>query len=568
MGPRPSSTSLEPGVLKAPTGVRGLDEITDGGLPAGRATLIAGAAGSGKSMLALEFLVRGATLFDEPGVLISFEESAADITANAVSLGFDLDGLQSSRALMIDSLAGTTEELVASGEFDLDGLFIRLAYAIEQTGAKRVVLDTIELLFANLPDERTVRREFGRLLRWLKDRGLSVIVTAERGATALTRHGIEEFVSDCVLVLDHRVDDQVSTRRLRIAKYRGSQHGTNEFPFLITGTGFAVMPMRTHHVQPPASDERIGLGIAKLDEMLGGGIFRGSTTMLSGSAGTGKTSICAASALAAVERGDRVVFVSLEETQTQIVRNMRSIGLDLEPSLASGQLTMSYLRPGAMGLEQHLAALHGLIDENSANFVIVDAIGSLARGVSANASSALIARDIDLMRARGVTALFTTLTEDDHQTTEVDASSLVDAWLLLRNTESDGERNRLLYIIKNRGSAHSNQVREFVISAEGPDLVDIVVGPAGVLTGSRRREYAGQLLRQEASRTTEIARLNAQLEARRAEIHGQIQVLQHQLDSEVAQTAHRTASLTDDDAATQRDRTTLADLRSAAERSS
>ncbi len=531
-------------VVKAVTGIRGFDEITHGGLPRGRATLITGAAGSGKSLFGTEFLVRGALEHGETGVLVTFEESTEDIVANAGSLGFDLDALRAEGLLVIDSLVGDTDDLVGSGDFDLAGLLIRLGHAIDTVGAQRVVLDTIEVLFASLPDEQTVRHELGRLLRWLKQRGMTVLVTGERGVDTLTRYGIEEYVSDCVVVLDQRVVDEVSTRRLRVAKYRGSGHATNEFPFLITASGLSVMPIGSGDEQTVASDERIGLGIPRLDEMLGGGVYRGTTTMISGTAGTGKTSIAASAAAAACARGERALFVSLEESAPQLVRNMRSIGLDLTPWMEQGTLRIVHLRPAAMGLEEHLARVHLLLDECRPDVVVIDAVASLNRGVSAHATASVVARDIDLLRTRGVTSVLTALAEDTRdESTDVSASSLVDTWMLLRNVESNGERNRLLFVIKNRGSAHSNQVREFVMSSEGPELLDVFVGPDGVLTGSRRREQVDRDRRDSRERGEEAARLRRHLEMRGAAVEAQVAALRRQLEDETVEMTRQAGRL-------------------------
>lgn len=547
---------------KAPTGISGFDDITFGGLPRGRATVVTGAAGAGKSMFAVEFLARGVLDHDEPGVLLSFEESSEELVANAGSLGFDLDAMCADGALVVDSAVGQTDDLLQSGQFDLEGLFLRLKASIEAVGARRVVLDTVETLFATLPDEIAVRREFGRLLRWLKGQDLTVVVTAEKGERRLTRHGVEEYVSDCVVVLDHRIDDEVATRRMRVAKYRGSQHGTNEFPFLITGRGLVVMPL--HQVDPEAvSDERIGLGIPALDEMLGGGVFRGSTTMISGSAGTGKTTIAVTAADAACTRGERALFLSLEEPAGQILRNMRSVGVDLDRWRTEGLLRVEHLRPATMGLEEHLAALHLMLDEHRPDVVVIDAVGSLNRGVAAGASASVVARDIALLRSRGVTAVLTALTDEAGvEITEVSASSLVDAWLLLRNVEADGERNRLLYAIKNRGSAHSNQVREFLLTEHGPELVDVFVGPDGVVTGSRRELQEEEERRRERARRAEQARLDAELERRRAEVEAQVASLRRQLEAEVAAVAARADTEAASAVAVARDRAAAARRRS------
>ncbi len=546
VGPWPLSESGTGVLDKAATGIEGFDDITYGGLPRGRATIVTGAAGSGKSMFGVEFLAQGAREYDEPGVLLSFEETTAELLANAASIGVDLEGMSREGIVTVDSAAGDTDDLVQSGEFDLDGLMLRLAAAIEAVGARRVVLDTVETLFATLPDEVTVRREFGRLLRWLKDRDVTVVVTAERGEGRLTRHGIEEYVSDCVVILDHRVDDEVATRRMRVAKYRGSPHGTNEFPFLITGRGLVVMPLH-HEEQDEVSDERISLGIPDLDSMLGGGVFRGSTTMISGSAGTGKTSIAAAAATAACERGEKALFLSLEEPAGQIVRNMRSIGLDLQRWIDEGLLLVRHMRPSITGLEAHLASLHLLLDEHPAEVVVVDAVASLTRGVASYSSASAVARDIAMLRVRGATTIMTALVgADDDPHTDVSASSLVDAWLLVRNVENDGERNRLLMAIKNRGSAHSNQVREFLLTDDGPQLVDVFVGPDGVLTGSARRQQEERDERTRLSRRREDERRRQSLDRRREEVERQIASLRRQLDDELAQATDMADSVADE----------------------
>ena len=561
LGPRSRRAAGEGALPKAPTGIRGFDEITLGGLPRGRATLVTGAAGAGKSLFGVEFLVRGASEFDEPGVLMTFEESIADMAANAKSLGFDLDAMAAEGMLALDSVAGQSDDLVASGEFDLDALFIRLGSAIDSIGARRVVLDTVELLFAELPDPLIVRRELGRLLRWLRERDVTVVVTGERGATTLTRHGIEEYVSDCVVILDHRVVEETATRRLRVAKYRGSEHATNEFPFVIASTGFAVMPMRRSDTFE-VSHESVHLGVPDLDDMLGGGVFRGSTTLISGSAGTGKTSIAAAAAVAACERGERALFVSLEEAPSQVIRNLGSIGLDIQTWVDNGSLTVRHLRSAAMGLEEHLAEMHLLFDEVQPDLVAIDAVASLMRSGSDIGSSALIAREVDLLRTRGVTAIMTALTgNQQEETTDISASSLVDAWIVVRNLEADGERTRLLYVIKNRGSAHSNQVREFVISTEGMQLVDVFVGPDGVLTGSRRQGQIDRDQRDQRAHERGTQRRRQKMEARRSAVDAQIAALKHQLEVDLADSMLEEELLSDEVDSSAEDRESLGSSR-------
>jgi len=486
-----------PELAKEPTGIAGLDQVTGGGLPRGRVTLVAGSAGAGKTLLGLQFLVAGARDNAEPGVLLTFEESAAKVAANVRSLGFDLDQLQRDGLLVVLSFRVEPAEIVGTGEFDFEPLFVTLDEAIGRVGAKRVVLDTIEVLFGAFGDDSIVRGELSRLARWLEERGVTAIVTGERGEKGLTRHGMEEYVSDCVISLDHRVREDVSTRRLRVVKYRGSVHGTNEYPFLISASGLVVLPVTSITLDYPAPQERVSLGVARLDHMVGGGVFRGSTVLVSGTAGTGKTSLGAHLVNAACGRGERALLVLLEESPEQVLRNMRSLGLDLRSWTDSGLLRIWAARPSSIGLETHLAALADLAGQVAPSVAVLDGVASLAFAASAPETTAMVARQVDLLKARGITTMMTALGDGD-ETSAVGVSSLVDTWLLLRNAESNGERNRLLFVLKSRGSAHSNQVREFVLTDHGIELVDAYIGPEGVLTGSAR--LARQAAERDAAR--------------------------------------------------------------------
>ena len=477
--------AMGPGLDKAPTGIAGLDQITGGGLPRGRVSLVAGSAGAGKTLLGLEFLVKGAREYGEPGLLVSFEESAEKVAMNVRSLGFDLDQLQRDGLLAVISFLAEPAEIINTGAFDLEPLFLILDDAIGRIGARRVVLDTVEVLFGAFGDDSIIRSELHRLARWLEERGVTAIVTGERGDSALTRHGIEEYVTDCVIVLDHRVTEEISTRRLRVVKYRGSVHGTNEFPFLISARGFVVLPITSVTLDYDASEERMSTGVDRLDHMLGGGVFRGSTMLVTGTAGTGKTSLGAHMINAACGRGERALWILFEESPAQVLRNMRSLGLDLQPWVEAGLLRIWAARPSSVGLETHLAVLAQLVEEASPSLAVLDGIASLAIGPSSSEVTSLIARKLDLLKSRGITTLATSLGHGE-EASMVSVSSLVDNWLLLRNVETDGERNRLLFVLKSRGTAHSNQVREFVLTDHGIELVEVYVGAAGMLTGSAR----------------------------------------------------------------------------------
>ena len=475
-----------PPLPKAPTGVQGLDEITRGGLPKGRSTLVTGGTGCGKTLLGVQFLVTGARKYDEPGVLITFEESAEKVTANFASLGFDLDGLLKDGLLVINAFRAEPLEVVETGEFNFEPLFLLLDEAIKRIGARRVVLDSIESLFGMFKAQAIVRAELGRLFRWLEDRAVTTIVTGERGdSDSMTRYGIEQYVSDCVISLDHRKREEVATRRLQVVKYRGSAHETNEYPFLISARGFTVQPVTAVSLDYGASRERISTGVPQLDNMLSGGPFRGSTILVSGSAGTGKTTLGAHLIDAACVRGERALLILHEESADEVIRNMSSVGLDLGRWTEAGLLRIWAARPSEFGLENQLATMSELIAEQTPAVAVVDGTASLLHGATRGEVFSMLARTFHLFKTRGITAMGSILTEDDTETV-VNVSSRADTWLLLRNVESNGERNRLLFVLKSRGTAHSNQVREFVLSDHGIALVDVYVGPAGVLTGSAR----------------------------------------------------------------------------------
>jgi circadian clock protein KaiC len=532
-GSKPLSTTV--GLPKCPTGISGLDEITGGGLPRGRPTLVCGGAGCGKTLFAAEFLVRGAAQFDEPGVFMSFEETETELKANSSSLGFDLEALVRRKKIAIDYVHIERSEIHETGEYDLEGLFVRLNHAIDSIGARRVVLDTIEALFAGLPNEAILRAELRRLFRWLKDKGVTAVITAERGRKQLTRHGLEEYVSDCVILLDHQVNDQIATRHLRVVKYRGALHGTNEFPFLIGDEGISVLPITSLALNHRVSRERIATGVPRLDSMLGGrGFFRGSSILLTGTPGTGKTIVAANFAQAAARRGERVLFFSFEESPNQIIRNMHSIGLRLEPLVKRDLLRFHSARPSLFGLEMHLATMFKEIATFNPAVVIVDPITSLLAAGADYETKAMVTRLVDFMKGGQVTSLFTSLTHGGHalRQSEMAMSSLMDSWLLLQDLEGNGERNRVLYVLKARGMAHSNQIREFLISDRGIDLVDAYIGPSGVLTGSARAaqnslEKAAMLASQQ-----EAARRKRELERKREAIERQISGLRADYESE------------------------------------
>jgi circadian clock protein KaiC len=510
-------------IPKSPTGIVGLDQITGGGLPQGRPTLVCGAAGCGKTMLAMEFLVHGAIEFDEPGVFMSFEETDKELVANVASMGFDLPALCARKKLFMDYVRVERSEIEESGEYDLEGLFVRLQSAIEAVGAKRVVLDTLEALFAGFGNDNILRAELRRLFRWLKDKGVTAVITAETGKGSLTRNGIDEYVADCVIFLDHRVEEQTSIRRLRVIKYRGTLHGTSEYPFLIGANGFSVSPLSSLKLDHKASTQRISTGIPRLDTMLEGkGFYRGTSILVSGCAGSGKSSLAASFVRAACQRGERALYMASEQSQDEVIRNMRSIGIDLEPWIKRGLLRFYAERPGTFGLEKHLVTLQELTATFKPSVVVIDPITNFSSAGTQSEVKSMAVRLIDMFKSRQITALFTSLTAGDSaaEISEVGVSSLMDAWLLLRNLETNGERSRGLYVLKARAMAHSNQIREFVLTDHGVQLVDVYTGPSGLLTGSARvaaeakdREDAAEHTRMVQSRSLELKHKRQHLES-------------------------------------------------------
>ncbi len=529
----PASTPIV-SLPKSPTGIEGLDEITEGGLPKGRPTLICGSAGCGKTLMGIEFLVRGALSYHEPGVLMAFEETAEELAANVASLGFDLPALQAQKMLRVDHVHVERSEIEETGEYDLEGLFIRLGYAIDSIGAKRVMLDTIEALFSGFTNQAVLRSELRRLFRWLKDKGVTTVITAERGEGSLTRQGLEEYVSDCVILLDNRVIDQITTRRLRIVKYRGSTHGTNEYPYLISEDGISVLPVTSLKLQHEVSDQIVSTGIPALDDMFGRkGFYEGSSVLLTGTAGTAKTTLAAAFAHEICRQNGRCLYFAFEESPPQLVRNMRSVGLDLAPCIQQGKLMIEASRPTLNGLERHLVTIHKLVAEFKPTAVVIDPISNLINVGNIIEVRSMLTRLIDFLKVNNITALFTSLLSGSKQieATEEGVSSLVDTWISVRDLEGIGERNRGLSILKARGMGHSNQVREFIITDQGIQLLDVVVGPTGIITGASRLTRQLQEEAQAVAARQELERKDRELERRRRVLEATIANLRTEFET-------------------------------------
>ena len=531
--------SIKKSIPKAKTGITGLDEITEGGLPAGRPTLICGDAGCGKTLMGIEFIIKGATEFKEPGVFIAFEEKTEELALNVSSLGFDLNKLIATKKVRVDHIHIDRSEIEETGEYDLDGLFIRLGHAIDSIGAKRVVLDTIENLFSGLSNVNILRAELRRLFSWLKSKNVTTIITGERGDGKLTRQGLEEYVSDCVILLDNRVENQISTRRLRIIKYRGSIHGTNEYPFLIDEDGISILPVTSLLLNKKVSSEKVSSGVPALDQMLHNGFFKGSSILVSGTAGTGKTSLAAYFANETCYRGQRCMYFAFEESPDQIIRNMKSINISLDKHVKNGLLKFHASRPTLHGLEMHLVMIFKLIKQFKPTTVILDPITNLITVGSVNDVKSILIRLIDFLQTEQITVMFTALTLNNYVNEQTDegVSSLVDTWILVRDIEFNGERNRGMYIMKSRGTKHSNQVREFLISSNGLDLVDVFLGPDGVLTGSAREahkliEKTGQALKENSLiiKNREISRKEQILEAQIASLRTEFESVKEELN--------------------------------------
>lgn len=520
---------------KCPTGIKGLDEITGGGLPQGRPTLVCGGTGCGKTLMAMEFVVRGTMHYDEPGIYMSFEEKTEELVKNFASLGFDLNDLIARKRLILDYVHIEKSEIEETGAYDLEGLFIRIGYAIDSIGAKRVVLDTIETLFSCFTNEVILRAELKRLFTFLKNQGVTAIITGEQGERTLTRFGLEEYVADCVIFLNHKVAEQIATRRMRIVKYRGSAHGTNEYPFLIDQEGFSVMPVSSLGLDHAASTERVSTGVERLDTMMGGkGYYRGSSVLVTGTAGTGKTSLAAHFVDAACKRGERCLYFAFEESRNQIVRNMRSIGIDLEQWANKGLLEFRNSRPTLYGLEMHLVTMHKAIETFNPAIVVVDPISNLIAAASETEVKSMLSRLIDFLKMKQITAFCTDLTAvgGSLERTEVGISSLTDTWLLLQVMEESGERNRGLYILKSRGMQHSNQVREFCLSDNGILLQDVYIGTGGVLTGSARIGQEAKDKAEMLARRQEIERKQLEIKRKKVVVEAQIAALRSGFDAE------------------------------------
>ncbi|NEW91200.1 circadian clock protein KaiC [Rhodopseudomonas sp. BR0M22] len=518
------------GITKAPTGIEGFDDLTLGGLPSGRPSLVCGSAGCGKTLFASTFLINGARLYGEPGVFVTFEERPGDIVDNVASLGFDLQGLIEQERILIEHIAIDPTEVAEVGDYDLEALFLRLEFAVDQIGAKRIVLDTIESLFSAFQNPAVLRAEIRRLFDWLKQKGLTAVITGERGDGTLTRQGLEEYVSDCVILLDHRVDNQISTRRLRIVKYRGTAHGTNEYPFLIDEDGFSVLPVSSLGLSHKVYQDRISTGVDDLDAMLsGGGFFRGTSVLISGVAGSGKSSLACMMVDAACRRGGKALYLSFEESEAQTVRNMRSVGTDLERWLTSSQLRYIAARPTFYSLEMHLAVMLREVARFKPDLVVLDPISAFTESGQAGEVQSMLLRIVDYLKSNGITGVFTHLSHGVSTETDGGLSSLMDAWILLLNREAHGEFNRELYLLKARGIAHSNQVREFVMSNDGIHLLPPYLGDGGAVTGSARRAEEAKARRLEHERRTEMARLQDQIEQRRKRALAQIDALQADL---------------------------------------
>ena len=517
---------------KTLTGIEGLDDITEGGLPQGRPTLVCGAAGCGKTIFAMEFIVHGAEM-GEPGIFVSFEESIEDLKKNFISMNPNLNDLIDQNKISFDYVHIERSEIEETGEYDLEGLFIRLGYAIDSIGAKRVVLDTVEALFSGFSAEALLRAELRRLFKWLKNKGVTAVITGESGEKTLTRYGLEEYVADCVILLNNPVANKITTRNLRIVKYRGSSHGTNEYPFLIDEKGITVLPITSVGLDHNVSNEYVSTGIKRLDSMMDGkGFYKGSSILVTGNAGTGKSSFAAQFVDAACERGKKCIYLAFEESPEQIIRNMRSIGIDLGHWVDKGLLKFHATRPTLYGLEIHLVTIYKLVNEIMPDIVVIDPMSNLITAGSLTDVKSMLTRLIDFLKDKQITSLATSLSLMGQVETDVGVSSLMDTWIDLRSKENNGERNRTLDIIKSRGMVHSNQMREFLITSNGIEVEDVYIGPEGMLTGSARISQIALEKAQKLMRKQEIERKRREIEHKRESMEAQIAEIKSKFEVE------------------------------------
>ncbi len=488
------SSSNRNQLQKCPTGIKGFDEITEGGLPKNRTTLVSGGAGSGKTLLGIDFLINGATNYNEPGIFMSFEETEDELYKDVASLNLDLKGLVSKKKILVEHVVLERRD-VQEKEFNLEGLLIRLENAIHSIGAKRVVLDSIESLFAGFTDIGILRVEIKRLFRWLKEKQVTAIVTGEPSDGFYTRQGLEEFVSDCIILLDNRVKEQISVRRIRVVKYRGSKHGTNEYPFVIDNQGLSVIPITSAGLDQPGTAKRVSTGVSSFDKLFkGGGYTRGSTVLASGTAGTGKTSLAAAFAVASCKRGERCLYLSYEGSAGQLAQNMKSIGFEMEPLIKKGLLKIVSTRPSFFGLETHLLDLYKMIADFKPQAVVIDPLTSLIGQQNPVEIQSMITRLIDLLKTNGITGFFTSLvpsTEQNDSSGEIGVSSLIDTWIVVRALEEDEGRRRIrgLYIVKSRGMGHSSDVHKIVLSDDG---INIIKMDADATAGPKQKKLLGK----------------------------------------------------------------------------
>jgi circadian clock protein KaiC len=483
------------GLKKCPTGIKGFDEITEGGLPCDRITLLSGSTGTGKTLLGIDFLINGATNYNEPGVFMSFEENQNELFEDVASLNLDLQSLVTEKKLVLEYVVLERRDMQSDGEFNLEGLFVRLELAIDSIDARRVVLDSIDSLFGGISDLGILRLEIKRLFRWLKNKKVTTLITGETTQGTYTRHGLEAYISDCILFVDNRVHEQISTRRMRVIKYRGSNHGTNEYPFVIDKNGLSVIPITSAGLDHPGSSERLSTGIPSLSAMFnGGGYTRGSTVLASGTAGTGKTSLAAAFAVESCKRGERCLFLSYEESPGQLIENMSSIGFDLAPLIKSGLLMIVSTRPSFFGLEMHLLDLYKMLDDFKPRAVIIDPLTSLMGQGNQLEVQSMLTRMIDALKSQGITGFFTSLvssTQPNDTSGEIGVSSLIDTWIVVRELEESEGRKRIrgLYIVKSRGMGHSSDVHKLVMSDSGLTLISMA---ADATAGAKQKGKTGK----------------------------------------------------------------------------
>jgi circadian clock protein KaiC len=509
-----------------------LDEITNGGFPCGRATLIAGGPGCGKTVLALQMLVSGARL-GEPGIFVAFEEDASRIVANAASFGWDLAALENKQLFFLD--AKPRPDVVCAGQFDLSSLLASLKFKAEKMGARHIVFDSIDVLLSLMDNPHSERRELFRLNDWLVENGLTGIITCKNSDSSLSSLNYQDFMQymcDCMISLQHQVENRLARRTLRVVKYRGSGFYAGEVALTLGDNGVEVVSFPISSAMDSASTERVSSGVERLDAMLGGGYYRGAAVLLSGAPGTAKTTLCGSFILAACQRGESALFVGFDEPAHEVVRNLRSVGIDLAPYIASGLLHMQSIRSSLCGAEEHIGTLRNLLDAYQPRCFVIDPLSAIINSDADASRRRMPEQLLGLTKASGITIVCSSLLSGNDALSEgssIQVSTVADTWIHISYAVMAGERNRALTIVKSRGTEHSNQVRELMLSSDGVTLADVYRAGGEVLMGTARWQKEAEERVTEEFQRAGVEQKRRELELAETEVNARVEVLQREL---------------------------------------